>query len=295
MEQTKRLKDIVKGDTFAYEIVNDEEFKGRYLIFWETGIHDERIKNKPLMRLKITKDHNLPKNEEEFQKLEDVITTITFMEARFFPLNFKNMEEDIKEKSKVEVEADEFNYLYTYTISIISFRNIYKKFIYLENYNINWDMKPKEFWPWHPVNIGSAFAYKKDPFRFEEDCLRKYKTYNLRRSSLWKYTPAQRKAREKETEDIINAGRLVKQGVKAKMTVFDLLEKMSDITSQLPMSIKVNNKCYQIVIRYDYYLRKDDNVYRELINDLSANMPPKDWLNLEIEIITDEEYEESLK
>ena len=99
----------------------------------------------------------------------------------------------------------------------------------------------------------------------------------------------------KETEDIINAGRLVKQGVKAKMTVFDLLEKMSDITSQLPMSIKVNNKCYQIVIRYDYYLRKDDNVYRELINDLSANMPPKDWLNLEIEIITDEEYEESLK
>ena len=295
MEQTKRLKDIVKGDTFAYEIVNDEEFKGRYLIFWETGIHDERIKNKPLMRLKITKDHNLPKNEEEFQKLEDVITTITFMEARFFPLNFKNMEEDIKEKSKVEVEADEFNYLYTYTISIISFRNIYKKFIYLGNYNINWDMKPKEFWPWHPVNIGSAFAYKKDPFRFEEDCLEDYKVYNLRRSSLWKYTPAQRKAREKETEDIINAGRLVKQGAKAKMTVFDLLEKMSDITSQLPMSIKVNNKCYQIVTRYDYYLRKDDNVYRELINDLSANMPPKDWLNLEIEMITDEEFEESLK
>ncbi len=291
MIERKKLKDIVKGDTFAYEITFDKEYKGRYLILWETDLHDDTTTIRRCMRLKITKDHNLPKNQEEFQKLEDVITTITGMEERFYPFSSNNIDEEIKEKSKVKVYPDEYDYLYSYTLGVYCFTNLYKSLIYLGNYEINNDMKYKEFLPFSLVNLWSAYARRNSLEDFEHTCLFLYRSYNLRESGLWDdETGLARKARVQENKALLEAGKKAVKGVKSQMTVLDLLHKIVDNKSILPTTIKVDNVVYSIDIETNSYLLKENNHYRELTHDLSRKMPPKEWLLLNVEIVPDEEY-----
>ena len=272
-----KLKDITKGDTFVYEIVDNREFKGRYLILWETGFQDERFTNCHIMKLKITKDHSLPQNEEEFLRLEDVISR---------QMTIKSIEDEIKEKNKDEVETDEYGLVHTYRLRIYGFRNLSKYLIYLGNYNINWDMKPKEYWSPNPKNISRAVYSTKEPFKFEDNCLLYYEYHNLRRSYFY-----QQLEEEKYYQGQISNEQ--SQENENKFTVLELLRKIKDNDSDMPKTIKVNNIVYRFDTKTRSYLCKENGIYKEVANDLSAFRPsPKDWLLLELEIVNDEEYQE---
>lgn len=203
MEKIK-LKDIKKGDCFAYKIVNNERFKGRYIIACETDLKYPEYPIYHFMRMKITKGDKLPETEEEINNLEDMITDITFMEGRFFPFNSESsIDEQIKERSKVKVYPDEFDYLYSYTMRVRLNRKLYKDFIYLGKFEINSDHIPyPEFIPFYLFNlIGGSDR------NFESILLDRYTGYNLKECELWNYTKEEREARKKESQFVIDVGK----------------------------------------------------------------------------------------
>lgn len=203
MEKIK-IKDIKMGDCFAYQIVNNERFKGRYIIACETGLSYPEYPSYHFMRMKITKDNKLPQSEEEINALEDMITTITFMEGRFFPFNSENsIDDQIKERSKVKVFPDEMDYLYSYTMRIDLTGRLYKYFTYLGNFEINSNHVPyPEFIPFSLLNLmGGSFR------NFESILLDRYTGYNLKECELWNYTKEERESRRKESEFVIDVGK----------------------------------------------------------------------------------------
>ena len=77
MIKKRYIKDIEDGDTFAWKIENEDypEFNGRYLILtYYYNENYEESKSK-MFRAKITKDCIIPRDVQDLENLENVITT----------------------------------------------------------------------------------------------------------------------------------------------------------------------------------------------------------------------------
>lgn len=169
------------GDVYAYLLESDyakeNGLLNKYLIFHkvdETIWHPKHII--PIVRVKLA--NKIPVNEEEFDKLEYIQTFFTKYENRFYPIDHRiSIEEQIREKSKIEYKRDEFGYLpeYRITISSTSKKKIPQKLIYVGNYK-NVIPPEKEFIPHSKINICCAGWDK-----IENAIVRKYLLYNKRK------------------------------------------------------------------------------------------------------------------
>ena len=175
------------GDVYAYklesELAKEKKLYGKYLLFIKV---DESIWYPghiiPIVRVKITSDGVLPNGEEDINNSEYVQISFTLYEDRFLPLRGDQpLDQQIKEKSKINYKVDDYGYLPEYMMSMISTskRVIPKKLIYLGNFtNIN--SPYVEFIPHSKLNIYSCFW--KD---IEESIIDRYIGHNLRQYDIY--------------------------------------------------------------------------------------------------------------
>ena len=194
MAMKEKLK---KGDCFAYKIENDEEYKDRYLIFVVDDLNNIYESNDyTFIYSKITKDSKLPTSKNEIEELDYIISRVTSMEERFYPLDGNRSSKDlIKERSKVKVYPDELGYLYTYVTKIFCKKFLLANYIYIGNYDFQ--HPKKEFIPFSVSNIPLVITKN-----IEKLLLYYYKSYNLKESELWSIN--YRKKIKKYNDELLN-------------------------------------------------------------------------------------------
>lgn len=177
------------GDVYAYPLDSDyakeKGLYGRYFLFQKIGETDYHPGHTiPIVWVKITKGDELPTNDEEYDKLEYVQTSVTEYEDRFLPIDGRRPKEDIAEKSKLKYEVDDSGFLPQYRIALIntSKRVIPKSLVFVGNFqNIN--PPKKEFVPHSELSIPS-FLWK----YFDEIMIERYCGYNLRQFEMYSHT-----------------------------------------------------------------------------------------------------------
>jgi len=179
-DYNKKFRKWKIGDTFAYKIKNNEEYKDRYLILirYENSSWDDIDTSSPSFRVKITKDRNLPTTKEEIDKLEYIKIYLCPYCDRFLPYSGEiSNEELIKERSKVKFYPDKHGRLTEYIISLHCYRKNLQElenFIYLGNFDIN--SPKKEYIPF--CNLNCRIIILED---IEERILEFYEDYNLKK------------------------------------------------------------------------------------------------------------------
>lgn len=178
------------GDVFAYQLesdlAKDRGLYGRYFLIQkvdECSWYPGHIV--PIVYVKITNDHNLPSNVEEYDKLEYVQTWFTKFEDRFWPIDMTRPQDDIAEKAKINYQVDEYGFLPQYRAILL---NISKKvipvnLIYVGNFS-NAVRPQREFVPHSNVNIVSV-SWKKFDETFETKMIRRYFGHNLRELAIY--------------------------------------------------------------------------------------------------------------
>ena len=126
------------GDIYAYplegEYAEKKGVSGRYFLFHKVG---EAIYYPghiiPVVRVKITKNHELPQNVHEFNDLEYVQTSVTKCDETISQIRGKSF---VKGIAVDEYVTDEFGFLPIYRLGLIntSKRVIPKKLLYVGNY-----------------------------------------------------------------------------------------------------------------------------------------------------------------
>jgi len=157
-------------DVFAYKLESNlargRNLAGRYFLLQKV---DEHIwhpgHTTPIVRVKITNNENLPKNIEEFDKLEYVQTWVSRYD----------------ETSDIKHVVDEFGFLPEFRVQVIttSKRVIPSKLIFIGN--LPQTLPPeKEHIPEHKVSTPSVFWKEIEPW-----LLGKYFFYNLREAEIY--------------------------------------------------------------------------------------------------------------
>ena len=87
----------------------------------------------PIVYVKITNNSVLPKDVNEYNKLEYVQISYSKYDERFFPIDGSRPAEDIAEKSKIKYEVDEYGLLPHYRLMIVATKkkDIPKNLIYI--------------------------------------------------------------------------------------------------------------------------------------------------------------------
>ena len=170
------------GDVYAYPLDSDyakeKGLCGRYFLFHKIGEgvwHPEHVV--PIVRVKITDGDQLPSDENTFNKLEYVQTSVTNYKDRFLPFDARYpIEDQIAEKSKIKYQVDEFGFLPVYRLKLIntSKRIIPNKISFVANYQ-NIISPSNEFVPHSELSIPS-FMWK----FFDKIMIDRYCGYNLR-------------------------------------------------------------------------------------------------------------------
>lgn len=178
------------GDVYAYRIRSDlAKEKGLDGCFFLIQKVDEAIcypgHIDPIVYFKITDNENLPKSDEEFNKLPYIQVWFTRYEERFWPIDGSRPQEDIAEKSKIKYEVDEYGFLpqFRSVLLFTSKRGIANNLIYVGNFKKT--LPPsKEFIPHNKVNI-TAIPWKKNGESFEIELIKKYCGHNLRELKIY--------------------------------------------------------------------------------------------------------------
>lgn len=173
------------GDVYAYPLKSDfakeKGFYGRYFLLHkidETTIWPGHVV--PVVRVKITKDKNLPENEKQFDQLEYVQTFVTSYEDRLLPFDGSRPYE-MAERLKKKYEVDEFGFLPEYRIKLCntSKRRIPKDIFFLSNFQ-NVIPPKREFVPHSDINIREI-----EWENFDEVMIDRYLGYNLRQYKIY--------------------------------------------------------------------------------------------------------------
>lgn len=154
------------GDVYAHKISSEfaKEYglNGRYFLLQKLDEYpySPRI-IAPIAYVKITKDETLPTTTEEFNQLEYVQTSFTKYEERFYPLDFRRLEEDIAEKSKLTYTVDEYGYLPEFRVMLVlaAGKCIPPDFVYVGSFP-DADPPKIEFIPHLVFNIRMIFCKK---------------------------------------------------------------------------------------------------------------------------------------
>ena len=165
------------GDTFALKLAEVD----RYLILilyeapYETSC-DIRCK----FRVKITKDEQLPKNQEEIDALEFVKVQYRHFYTRYLPIKAdENYEDGVIRQKDRKFYPDEFNYLYYYLFEVLLLKksNIYKELIYLGKFDIKLPMDD-----YISADGDEKLFFLKE---LKDELYKCYNKYNLRKSSIY--------------------------------------------------------------------------------------------------------------
>ncbi len=185
MTKSPTIKNCEAGDVFAYKIEQDEEYKGRYLLYircivdeYEKEYQDESDDREDTLltyRVKLTNDCKVPSSQKELDELPYIKLRYFTYERRHFPLSGKKTYEQLLEERKdIKFYPDEYGYLYCYITDIYKPKNI-KKFEYLGNYNLKTPIK--EYLPFTYMHVEmSSFKY------IEENMLKYYRDFNLKQA-----------------------------------------------------------------------------------------------------------------
>lgn len=163
------------GDTFALKLDN------RYLILVLYGTpYATSCEVRCKFRAKITKDEQLPKNQEKIEALEFIKVQYKHFYTRYLPLNaYENYEEGVIRQKDRKFYPDEFNYLYYYLFEVLLLKrsNIYKELIYLGNFDINLPIDD-----YRSVDGDDKLFFLKE---LKDELYKCYNEYNLRKSSIY--------------------------------------------------------------------------------------------------------------
>ena len=179
-----------KGDVFAYILESEEAVRrglaGRYFLIQkvdETTWYPSHII--PIVYVRITNDHILPKTAEEFNRLEYVQTSFLKFGERFYPMDGYRPQRDIEEKERITYKVDEYGYLPEYRVALITTfsRRIPSKLIYLGNFR-NVLPPQNEFIPPSNVNI-MAVDWARYGSTFETRILERYFIHNRRELEIY--------------------------------------------------------------------------------------------------------------
>ncbi len=173
------------GDVFAYklesEYAKEKGLHNQYLIMQKAGELEWPPGHIiPMVRVKITKDNNIPKTEEEVNKLEYIETSYCEYENRFDGFSATEpIEEQIGGRT---FETDEYGLLPEFLVTIIntSKKGFEDKMIYIGNYP-NISLPAKEFIPLHELNIKTVFWKE-----FEKEMIEAYFGNNKRQYEFYK-------------------------------------------------------------------------------------------------------------
>ena len=164
MIKKRYIKDIEDGDTFAWKIESEDypEFNSRYLILtYYYNENYEESKSK-MFRAKITKDYIIPRDVQDLESLENVITTYNIYDFV--------MEEYQEAKNVI---PDSYGYIYQYTFSIyIDRKTLPKKMLDLGNFSLK-DI-PNEFYVPEGTRDQESVCWK----YLEDNLLYDYVLYN---------------------------------------------------------------------------------------------------------------------
>lgn len=135
----------------------------------------------PICRVKICGANNLPRDAAGYDMFEYMQSDFVKYENRFLPIDGRDPQGDIREKSKFVYQRDEYGYLPVYRIKLImtSPRAIPKALVYLGNFQGHRPPE-KEFVPFSKLSI-YAVTWKE----FESKMLDRYHLHNLRESILY--------------------------------------------------------------------------------------------------------------
>ncbi len=164
------------GDIYAYplesRLAEEKGINGRYFLFHKVGeamYYPGHIV--PVVRVKITNNHELPQNIDELNDLEYVQTSVTKCDGTISQIRGKSFVNGILVDEYV---TDEFGFLPTYRLELIntSKRVIPKNLLYVGNYK---DVRPPqlEFVP-EDISI-PGFVWK----FFDNIMVERYCGYNL--------------------------------------------------------------------------------------------------------------------
>ena len=172
------------GDVYAYELLSEhakeKNLYGEYFLFHKVG---ERMwwpgHIVPIVRVKITKNKRLPKNVEEFDKLEYVQTGVKSLSNSIVPIRGVSL---VNGKEVDVLVPDECGILPCFRLTIISTskRIIPKTLLYAGNYK-NVLTPPIEFIFDEEIEFPS-YDWKS----LENQLINRYFGYNLRESKVYK-------------------------------------------------------------------------------------------------------------
>ncbi len=171
------------GDTYAYKIENNTEFYGCYLLAQKVG---EDMwwpgHTVPTVYVKITKNQSVPKNIEEYNRLEFIQTDSVSCDNPFVLNSYTG----VHDKAMHKFEFDEYGFLPIYRINLLntSERVIPKKLIYLGNFD-GANPPPKELIPYMNRNL-QPVCWNSKHKTFEGKMLKYYNGYNLRGFQFYK-------------------------------------------------------------------------------------------------------------
>ena len=110
MTKSPTIKNCEAGDVFAYKIEQDEEYKGRYLLYircivdeYEKEYQDESDDREDTLltyRVKLTNDCKVPSSQKELDELPYIKLRYFTYERRHFPLSGKKTYEQLLEERK---------------------------------------------------------------------------------------------------------------------------------------------------------------------------------------------------
>lgn len=179
------------GDVYAYQLdsalAKERGLLGRYFLIQKVDEYTWYPGHiVPIVYVKITKDGNLPRSLEEYNRLEYVQTWFQKYENRLWPIDMSRPEEDIAEKSKMEYKTDEYGFLPEYRVILLntSKKVIPNKLIYVGNFE-NAIPPRNEFVPHTKDNIIDV-AWKRFNETFESKMIKQYCYHNLRELSIYK-------------------------------------------------------------------------------------------------------------
>ena len=175
------MKEAKNNDVFAKQIHSeDPKYDGRYFLFIRSIVEEyQQSKEFPMYRVKITDQKEIPKSEEEINKLEyiqlgieDEITAIDDQKKEY--------------ARKQTLYPDEFGYvpLYRESFMPLSERKYPEDIVYLGNFDIT---PPAKEYIWDDSKYYRVIVLEE----VDTELIERYKTYNLRDTKIYNHELAE--------------------------------------------------------------------------------------------------------
>lgn len=178
------------GDVYALSLTSElsieKGLQGQYLLLQKVDEMDwYPHKTVPILYAKVTEDKTLPIDEKTYDQIPFIQTTFTKWEERFWPIDGRRPQEDIKEKQHEEYKRDEYGYLPQYRFVFVRpvSKAVPKHSLYIGHF-IHAKRPDNEFVPHSKINIIDCPRYEP----LETWLIERYFDHNKRELSIYQRT-----------------------------------------------------------------------------------------------------------